>query len=454
MSFALHSLELTNFRGFEELKLQLDPSLNVLVGTNGQGKTAVLEAISIALFPFVEELGSGGSHGIARADIRQTRSAQTAEMIRMLPVTIRAQASIAGRDIEWKRELLKENGRTTRADAKPLIEFAGQLNDELKASITNIGAPPVFPLIAYYGTGRLWTSAKVTQHKGTLAGDMTRRSGAYLDCLSATSTYDFFRVWFERISREALNESATGVPSPHRPSEKLEAIQRAVEIVLRPVAWTRLRWDFMAHELVAEHPEYGRLSIDSLSDGIRTALAMTADLAHRAVRLNPQFSADACTKTPGIVLIDEVDLHLHPDWQQTILDSLRAAFPLVQFIVTTHSPQVLSTVHDKHIRIIEQNGEVFMPRLQTRGLESSSILAQIMNVNATPDVEEARLLSDYRALIEDSLGQTPKAQALRERLIQHFGETHPLMIECNQLQRFVDLRNRRFARHGDGDEGK
>lgn len=445
MAFTLDTIELTNFRRFASLKLALDPALNVLVGVNGQGKTAVLEAIAIALRPFVEELGAGGSHGIARGDIRKIRSAQTAEMVPMLPVTIHAQAAISGRIINWKRELLKEKGRTTRAEAKALTDCAHRFQDELQRSASSHHPSPVFPLVAFYGTGRLWSSSKVTQGKEKLAGDMTRRSGAYLDCLSASSTYDFFKVWFERISREAQNERASGKSSPHRPGEKLEALQKAIETVLRPVGWTHLDWDFLSHEIIAEHSQQGRLSLDSLSDGIRTVLAMTADLAHRAVRLNPQFGADACAQTPGVVLIDEVDLHLHPEWQQTILASLCAAFPLVQFIVTTHSPQVLSTVRAECIRIIGEDGNVSAPSMQTRGVESASILAQVMGVSSVPDVEEARQLSEYMAFIEDGLAASSEALELREQLLKHFGAQHPAMFECEQLKRFVEFRDKRLG---------
>ena len=95
---------------------------------------------------------------------------------------------------------------------------------------------------------------------------------------------------------------------------------------------------------MVEHPEYGRLPLSSLSDGVRNMIALIADIAHRCARLNPHLSEEAARQTPGVLLIDEVDMHLHPRWQQLVVDLLRKAFPSLQIILSTHSPHVLSTV--------------------------------------------------------------------------------------------------------------
>jgi predicted ATP-binding protein involved in virulence len=100
---------------------------------------------------------------------------------------------------------------------------------------------------------------------------------------------------------------------------------------------------------------------------------MVADLAHRCVRLNPHFGAEAAVRSPGLVLIDEVDMHLHPAWQQSVLAALRRAFKNMQFIVTTHSPQVISTVPARCIRILDGAAVASAPP-GTQGAESSRVL--------------------------------------------------------------------------------
>ena len=97
------------------------------------------------------------------------------------------------------------------------------------------------------------------------------------------------------------------------------------------------------------------MPISALSDGTRAMVSLVADLAKRASQLNPDYSENAAKLASGIALIDDIDLHLHPEWQQRVVPSLQATFPNIQFIISTHSPQVLSSVPSKHIRVLEQD---------------------------------------------------------------------------------------------------
>lgn len=181
-----------------------------------------------------------------------------------------------------------------------------------------------------------------------------------------------------------------------------------------------------------------------LSDGIRSMLTLVADIAFRTVKLNPNLGPFAATHTHGIVLIDEVDMHLHPAWQQTVLSSLCEAFPRVQFIVTTHSPQVLTSVESASIRAIEADVDSetgqrqFIVKSgfpQTKGVASSDLLTQIMGVSPVPDIPEARMVSEYHALIQQNLHDTDEGIELRTKLIAHFSENHPVIRECDRMIR-------------------
>lgn len=113
-------------------------------------------------------------------------------------------------------------------------------------------------------------------------------------------------------------------------------------------------------------------------------------------------------------MIDEVDMHLHPEWQQLILGAMTEAFPLIQFMVTTHSPQVLSTVKRENIRILAQDADGLwsadMPDEETKGVESSTAMNDVMGVNQVPPVPEAGWRNDYTALIETANTTHLKAQ--------------------------------------------
>lgn len=154
---------------------------------------------------------------------------------------------------------------------------------------------------------------------------------------------------------------------------------------------------------------------------------------------------------PAVMLVDEIDLHLHPTWQQRVLSDLMRAFPLTQFIVTTHSPQVLSSVDKACIRRLQEEtdpdtGErrivVKGVDLQTKGVASSDLLAEIMGVDPIPPIKESRWVSDYHALIQQNLHETTDGGALRTRIEQHFGADHPVMRNIDRMVRLQQFKQR------------
>jgi predicted ATP-binding protein involved in virulence len=438
----LDELELRNFRRFKELTLSLHPNLTVIVAENGGGKTAVLDGIAVALRYFVDELRSVSSSGFAKGDVRLAQTA-SGSMVPTPPTSLMASATIAGQSTSWQRTLASLEGRTTHADASQLRSRARELLQKLIAHADGLESePPSLPLIAYYGTGRLWSEHKLTEPKVKTAKDLSLQVNAYLDCLSPSSSYNHFVAWFEKVVREAQNEAQTKVPSPHRPQQLLAAVRQAVDTVLSPSGWSTLDWDFLTSEVVAVHLEQGRLAVSLLSDGIRNLIALVADLAHRAVRLNPHLGERACAACPGIVLIDEVDMHLHPSWQQSVVVLLQQAFPEVQFVVTTHSPLVISTVPGASVRIVMSDGTVTQPDEQTEGYDSTFALGTVFGVDSSPPVATAQALSEYRRLIEQGQSESERALKLCGDLTEHFGETHPAIIATKGLKQLQDLKAR------------
>jgi predicted ATP-binding protein involved in virulence len=201
----------------------------------------------------------------------------------------------------------------------------------------------------------------------------------------------------------------------------LKNIQKAVNIALRPSGWENPEWDFAEDCIIATHPEQGRLPVDFLSDGIRNMIGLVSDIAHRAYRLNSHFKDMAAEKSPGIVLIDEVDIHLHPQWQQLVLNTLMESFHKIQFIVTTHSPQVLTTIRKENIHIlnIDSDGKCTteMPEKSPLAQESGFVLADIMNVHPRPDIPDIiSKTHDYEQLILAGRGDSEEATAIKEYL--------------------------------------
>ena len=166
-----------------------------------------------------------------------------------------------------------------------------------------------------------------------------------------------------------------------------------------------------------------------MSDGYKSTISLVADIAYRMAVLNPQCLGDVCLKTDGIVLIDEVDLHLHPAWQKRILHDLIEIFPQVQFVVSTHAPEVINSVPREQVIVLE-NYQALPAPAETYGKDANSILRSIMRVTERPDDIMKQFEMFYRAIdkhdytqadkllndLEELIGDDPELAAMRIQL--------------------------------------
>lgn len=444
-------LKLRNFRCFAELSISFDERLTVLVANNGQGKTAVLDAVAIALGPYVGAFDDGKDRAFGRDDIRLIRAGNTNRMeLADGGVTLEARGEVDQIEVPWTRQLAGIKSRTTRKDAQILTGFGKRLQSRVRQEADGHTTGTILPLVVCYGTDRLWNLRRLPYKKLP----RTSRMVGYTHCLESGSDFHLMADWFRYWSINALNRRITaqqeGAPMlPTEYDDALEAVSKAINLCLKPSGWGDMGFSVEREEIVARHPQFGELPVGMLSDGIRNMLTLVADMAFRAVKLNPNLGPNAATNTDGIVLIDEVDMHLHPEWQQTVLSSLQDAFPKIQFIVTTHSPQVLTTVPAECIRVLQRGFDadtglpattVQMFQTQTQGIASSTALAEVMGTDPIPDMEPTRWLSQYKALIEQGLHESPDALDLRSKLVDHFGQDHPLLQECDRMIRLQSFR--------------
>ncbi len=432
---------LSNFRCFAECLIELHPQLTVLVADNGHGKSAVLDALVLALSPFVDAMTEGErSTGFEPSDIRLVPDG-AGGMTPSLPTRIEADAIVNGRPLEWARSVETFNTprpRTSSREARELVAAASDM--KMMALGEDASQPQALPLIAQYGTGRLWNQ-RPPESKYRSSRSMRDRTAGYANCFSSSSSFDDMIAWFDARMDQAGDPHFSG--EWRRNVSLFNAVREAVRVVLQPTGWCELEWDKESRGFVVGNQRYGRLPLASLSDGVRNMIALVADIARRCAMLNPQFGENAAHRTPGVLLIDEVDMHLHPRWQQLVVASLQKAFPRVQLVLTTHSPHVLSTVDWDSIRVISQgedDNEVEKPPLQTQGVESAGVLSSVMDVDAVPPVKQAAWLSDYRALLQTSNAQSARAKDLWKNLVLHFGEKHPVLEELRVLRRLQDFR--------------
>lgn len=431
----LNSLTMVNFRRFEELSVRFHPKLTVIAARNGKGKTTVLEAAALALGPFVGAFDESRGENIKRTDARFTGDETQGQNEQAFPVIL--DARFDDPRIHSLRELRSGKRSTTTRGSRPLADYGKHLQHAVR-KYEDVD----LPLVCYYSSKRLWVHHNSTSSKAVSKS----RTAGYTDCLSALSSINQLTQWVRKAELVDLQQQQRAKGGVIGRSSNLAGVSRAVANVLADEGWTDFHYNFNLDSLAMHHPDHGTLPITIMSDGIRAMTSLSADIARRACQLNPHHGPDAPRVTPGIVLIDEVDLHLHPEWQQRVLGRLQETFPLVQFVVSTHSPQVLSSVSSANIRTIDREGEhswsAASPVDEIKGLSSEVALSEVMEVSPTPPVPETEILDKYTELIEQGLAQSEQAKNLRAELENTYGDTHRVLRDADRRIRFQSLKSR------------
>ena len=326
----IDSLTLTNFKCFAERTFSLGPRFTLFIGDNGKGKTAVLDALTVGAGAWLLGFPGVPTRPISRSEVRRVSYLHDdiATLEPQTPCVVSCEGEVAGRRIEWRRELRAPTpaARTTWRDAKSIGDLARASGAQMRA-----GGDMILPVVSYYGTGRLWVQR---QSRPPAAFGRGSRVRGYQDCLDPRSDAKQLISWFKTYEFSAHQRE--------RRSEALEAVRQAV-LACIPDA-RRLYYDPLGEDDLMLEVESQALPFSLLSDGYRNMLGMVADIAWRAATLNPHLKGETVRETPGVVLIDEVDLHLHPKWQRLVVGALLDTFPRIQFVGTTHSPFIIQSV--------------------------------------------------------------------------------------------------------------
>jgi predicted ATP-binding protein involved in virulence len=400
----IHQLEVKNFRGFEHETFHFSDRFNLLIGDNGTGKTAVLDALAIAAGTFSSKF-VGSRHDIyddkARiqdTDIRQVNSENGQNLSRkyQYPVEVSCQAVINGQDISWTKSLVPQIRSIT-----PEIGIAlEQITTKVKH-----GEIITLPLIIYYGTGRLW--GKKRRNEIELPRPIPR-TFVYIDCLDPRS--NLILDWFRVVDIPFLRGQEAFV--------LLNIVKEALSIC-DVEGWQSFTYDEREDNLIATAKDSRTLPFNMLSDGIRTMLGMVADIAFRAAVLNPHLGAEAARKTPGIVLIDEIDLHLHPKWQRRVIEDLKRTFPKVQFFATTHSPFMIQSIREGEL--IDLNSPNHLPKAEYKGRSIEDITENVMDLDLPQQSERWKKMVKaaeeyYQVLEEAKNASSEEVEKLKEKL--------------------------------------
>ncbi len=442
-------IRMQNFRCYADFTMQFSPKVTVIVAENGKGKTAILDGLAITMAPYLAAFPGIKARNFQPNDVRmvvdvpQTQDElQIKRMKYLLPVVLETEVKADdGKAYSWKRELKSVKGKTSSVSAKFVSDYGKRIADELNQPGDQ---DIILPVLGYYGTSRMWNDSSLLKRKKV---DLSRSSG-YVECLEPSGSYNTFAQWFRYATESALEydhiiaEKKLNKKNPYR--EILNAINKAIVTCIQSMGWTDLKYSFAAQNLLICHPEKGELPLEAMSDGARSVISMAADIAYRMARLNPDMGEDVTLKTSGVVLIDEVDMHLHPSWQQTVVNDLVKAFPKVQFIVTTHSPQVLTSVPAECIRILHWDNDLVDIEEPTfsLGAESSQLLRDIQHVESRPgSLPIVQALQRYLQLVNEDKWDSEEALALRETLDRWSQGREPALVRAD-----MDIRVRNFRR--------
>ena len=244
--------------------------------------------------------------------------------------------------------------------------------------------------------------------------------------MAAESNEKLMLNWFQMQTLKNLQEQQkTGI------TEKpmlLKTVENAICRSYERISGSKnagIVFDLDTHRLVLEFEaadgNVQKFAMDEMSDGYKNTLSMIGDIAYRMAVLNPTLGEQVLERTPGVVLIDEIDLHLHPQWQQTILSDLHAIFPMIQFIVSSHAPAVIHSVQIEQIRILD-NGRIYLPSAQTYGRDANSILREVMKVSERPEDIKQRLDLFYAYMDENNYKEADRILKEIEKVV---GMTDP-----------------------------
>ena len=432
------SLKLANVRAIEAAEFRFQPGFNLIVGVNGVGKSTVLDALRICMSRILPSTTESRTKAMSFAigditsglpfldvelsvtigddEFRFTRrqwgevfAADDDENLKKLRRKILDSERLRDR----KRNLLRE-----------LDESHGVSNTDVfapsKAALKNAAyAAAVAPNCVFFSTSRSVASYASTAKSRAVGG----RASAYAEALVSRPMYVAqFADWMRVQAALAEEQNAA--------KRHLQVLRSAVDRFLPPYTNLRPTDEESSHLLI----DQGRIALDvgQLSDGERGVLALVLDLSRRLSQANPSL-ADPLSEGHAVVLIDEIDLHLHPKWERQVVHKLTATFPRCQFIATTHSPQVIGEVEHDRIQIIA-DGEVYSPA-HSFGVDSSRVLADVMETEPrTPEVEA--VLSDLAQAIRRQ--RYDNARGLLARLIDRLGENDPEVTRIRTLLGLIE----------------
>ena len=409
----LSHLSILNFRIIDRLNLNLTSNkIQVLVGNNGAGKTTVLDAIYQSLSWLIQRIVHKGGRGkdIDKADITLGNNDGYSSIIAKIKLSKSYSSKIELCEVEDGSVVNKKSYYNDFTKLGHLYKLACEKDEFFE-----------LPILAYYGVTRATDihSKDVVEFDETSSIEIPNRFDGYTNALAGKADFKGFFRWYKRLDdlvkhedknisqthlsmlasleklaesdedpRDLLNDLIFNIKASQG-KEVSSGAKKTQQIINDAVSTFMGEFKNLKIELkptlhISVEKNNIKINVLQLSQGEKSLLALVLDICRRMMVLNPL--SETPLLTSGIILIDEIDLHLHPEWQRSILNKLSNVFPNCQFIVSTHSPQIISEVaHDKIFMLGKDDNNKFncsSPK-QSYGLTSNQVLNEIMKTGIT-----------------------------------------------------------------------
>lgn len=442
-------LHLQNYGRFDELQMEFAPNdeirgnVTIIVGNNGAGKSQILQALLDNLSNVIGYILTGRKEQKKEEDWVFFKNI-TGHTVPELSIRNNSNYTQIDTEILFSN---KNSFVSVYSERKGVninngsnVKISNNLFENLQYFINKIMSNTIdktnFPILAFYGTARNIEKVKIDEHSDK---DSHRILLGYAAYGYAESEYKRFFRWFrenedlenenkKNLSNkilELIDDNNTNqidyikdVITEFKGNKKLQCVRQALE---RFTGFKNIHIERQDDPKMFVEKDGEKLDVNQLSQGEKSLLALVGDIARRLAILNP--SLDNPLHGEGVVLIDEVDLHLHPKWQQNLIDKLTQTFPNVQFIVTTHSPHVVSDNPNVLVYILD-NGELRQYR-NSYGEDANTLLNGVFGVSErTPEIaEKFHKVGDYI-----SNNELDKAKELIDELSQILSKNHTQLL--------------------------
>ena len=403
--FHLREIRVNNYRCFDDLALPLENDATVLFAENGGGKTALLTALAMGL-------------AVIQRDSPKTLQLKAGRDSRRGVPNDKGATEPAGPcEVTWTAAVGETETVKWSTAVQPASGRPGNQHRQIFEAVERVRVPGVrWPLFAWYGVDRL-----ERLHDRRRNVELTRdRWEAYASALDPNLDEAPLLQW---LQDEFLGDTARRQQS--KPERFFHAAVMEAAVQATPGA-THAWYDAVEKNPVVRFKDGHEAPWSELSDGYHVFIALVADIARRAVILNEFDGADAPARVEGVVLIDELDLHLHPRWQRVALPRLREAFPRLQLIVSTHSPQVLSSAENRQVRRLV-DGQIQDRNVFVSGRDTNAILRDLMRTDARDDEGVVALRRLHDAI---DRGDAEQADRIYRELLRRWGANDPALIRA------------------------